>query len=377
MSDAQAARTTDPSGLVADLEAARDARDDARAAVADVGKERLRDLRDALDGLERLFDQYEADATGTGDFKSYIDFQDDLVAYVEDLDDDLPEREAFESLLDLFKKKRLSESDFAEARDRLADARDLVGRLDDLEAARDDYVKTRQRLEARADEYAEEVEQLERLQRLGNADLDAPVETLREPIETYDERVREAFASFRESAPARDVLGFVATTQSYPLVGFEPVPEDLAAFVTDREAGTEPLPQLLEYAEYSPSKLDHYVAEPRALKRAVGGNRTYLDRLDADPLTVGWPPAPAEELKHRLEELVSVVARFADDDVLAALHAVRRRVRDDDYQRLRTAAVAEHELTEAEKQRIESGVANDLEAAREAERELRDALDRL
>jgi hypothetical protein len=377
MPDAQAARTTDPSGLVADLEAARDAREDAREAVEDVGKDRLRDLQDALDGLERLFDQYEADATGTGDFKSYIDFQDDLVAYVEELDDDLPEREAFESLLDLFKKRRLSESDFAEARDRLADAWELVGRLDDLADAREAYADTRTQVAARADEYAAEVEQLERLQRLGDADLDAPVETLRDPIETYDERVREAFREFRESAPARDVLGFVETTQSYPLVGFDPVPDDLAAFVADREAGTEPLPQLLEYAEYSPSKLDHYVAEPRALKRAVGGNRTYLDRLNAEPLTVGWPPAPAEELQHRLEELVSVVARFADDDVLAALHAVRRRVRDDDYQRLRTAAVAEHELTESEKQRIESGVADDLAAAREAERELRDALDRL
>ena len=377
MPDAQAARTTDPSGLIADLEAARDAREDAREAVEDIGKARLRGLQDALDGLERLFDQYEADATGTGDFKSYIDFQDDLVAYVEELDEDLPEREAFESLLDLFKKRRLSESDFAEARDRLADARDLVGRLDDLEDAREAYADTRTRVAERADEYAAEVEQLERLQRLGDADLDAPVETLRGPIQTYDERVRAAFREFRESAPARDVLGFVETTQSYPLVGFDPVPDDLAAFVADREAGTEPLPQLLEYAEYSPSKLDHYVAEPRALKRAVGGNRTYLDRLDAEPLTVGWPPAPAEELQHRLEELVSVVARFADDDVLAALHAVRRRVRDDDYQRLRTAAVAEHELTDSEKQRIESGVADDLAAAREAEQELRDALDRL
>ncbi|MCG1004297.1 MULTISPECIES: hypothetical protein [Halobacterium] len=377
MSDAQAAHTSDPSGLVADLEAAHDARDDARDAVEDVGKARLRSLQDALDGLERLFDQYEADATGTGDFKSYIDFQDDLVAFVESLDEDLPERDAFESLLDLFKKRRLSEADFAEARDRLADARSLAGRLDDLEDARAAYADTRTRVEARADEYAAEVEQLERLQRLGDADLDAPVATLRDPIETYNERVRAAFGSFRDSAPARDVLGFVETAQAYPLVGFDPVPDDLAAFVADRDAGAEPLSELLEYAEYSPSKLDHYVDAPRALKRAVGGNRTYLDRLDAGPLTVDWPPGPADDLQYRLEELVSVVDRFADDDALAALHDVRRRVRDDNYQRLRTAAVAEHELTDAEKQRIESGVADDLAAAREAERELRDALDRL
>ncbi|NIB98032.1 hypothetical protein [Halobacterium sp. R2-5] len=374
MPDAQAARGSDPSGLVAELETARDARDDAREAVDEIGESRLRDLREALGGLERLFDQYEADATGTGDFKSYIDFQDDLVAFVEDLDDDLPERETFESLLDLFKKKRLSESDFAEARDRLSDARDLVGRLDALADAEDEYRKARARAEERADEYAAEVEALERLQRLGDADLDAPVGTLRDPIERYDEGVRAAFREFREAAPARELLGFVETAQSYPLVGFDPVPADLAAFVEDREAGTESLAQLLEYAEYSPSKLDHYVAAPRALKRAVGGNRTYLERLDAEPLTVGWPPAPAEELRYRLDELVSVVDRFADEDVLAALHTVRGRVRDDDYERLRTAGVAEHELTDEERERIESGVEEDLAAARDAERELRDAL---
>jgi len=371
MPDAQAA----PDGLVADLRRAREAREDATEAVAAVGEARLKALQSALDELDRLFDRYEADATGTGDFQSYLSFQDDLVAFVEGLDDDLPERDAFESLLTLFKKKRLSESDFAEARARLADARDLVGRLDHLDDARSEYVQTRTEVEARADEHAAEVERLERLQRLGAADLDAPVETLRGPIETYDEAVREVFDGLRREAPARDVLDFVGTAASYPLVDFEPVPADLAAFVDDREAGTEPLPQLLEYADYSPSKLDHYVAEPRALKRAVGGNRTYLDRLSADPLTVGWPPAPADELRYRLEELVSVVARFADEDVVAALHEVRARVRDDDYERLRTAAVAEHELTPDEKAEIEAGVASDLAAAREAEAALRDALE--
>lgn len=372
MPDAQAA----PDGLVADLERAHDAREDAEAAVADVGESRIRALQSALRELDRLFEQYEESATGTGDFESYIAFQEDLVAFVEDLDSDLPERETFESLLPLFKQKRLSESDFAEARDRLSDARDLVGRLDHLEDARARYAETRKEVQAAAEEHAERVAHLERLQRLGEADLDAPVERLRNPIEAYDDAVREAFESFRESASAREVLDFVETTESYPLVAFEPAPEDLAAFVESREAGTEPIPQLLEYAEYSPSKLDHYVEEPRALKRAVGGNRTYLDRLDASPLTVGWPPAPADELAYRLEELVRVVARFADESVVEHLHEVRARVREDDFQRLRDAGVARHELTDEEKAHIEAGVADDLAAAREAEQELRDALEK-
>jgi hypothetical protein len=377
MSDAQAAaKARDPDALVAELRDAHEAVADAEAAVDEYGEARLQALRRALREFDRLLVQYEDDATGTGDFQSYLSFQEDLVALVEeDFDDDLPERDTFEDLLEHFKKRRLSEADFAEARDRLADARDLVDRLDDLADARDAHREVRSRVVDAADAYAEEVAELERLRRLGNADLDAPVEDLREPIREYDDAVQSAFESFRGEAPAREVLEFVDTTEAYPLVEFESVPEGLAEFVADRPAGEEPIPQLLEYAGYSPSKLDHYVAAPRTLKRAVGGNRTYLERLDADPLLVGWPPAPAEDLQYRLDELVSVVARFAGDDVLEPLHAVRTWVRRDDYDRLRDAAVATHELTDDEKQRIESGVEDDLRRAREHEQRLRDALD--
>ncbi|SEW18981.1 DUF7118 family protein [Halobacterium jilantaiense] len=377
MSDAQAGqvRDRDPDALVAALRDAREAVGDAEAAVDEHGADSLEALRAALRDLDVLFEQYEDDATGTGDFQAYLSFQDDIVALVEGFDDDLPERDAFESLLDLFKQRRLSEADFDEARDRLRDARDLVERLDTLDEAREEYRQTRSRVADAADEYADEVASLERLQRLGNADLDAPVADLRDPIEAYDDAVTDAFETFRREAPAREFLDFVETTEAYPLVGFEPVPEDLADFVANQPAGEEPIPTLLDYAEYSPSKLEHYVDAPRTLKRAVSGNRTYLDRLDADPLTVGWPPAPAEELAYRLDELVSVAARFAGDDVLEPLHAVRRWVRSDDYDRLRDAAVATHELTDAEKRRIEAGVEDDLQRARENEQRLRDALD--
>jgi hypothetical protein len=378
MPDAQADQARDrpdPDALVADLREARQALADAEAAVDEYGEDRLQALRGALRDVDVLFEQYEDDATGTGDFQSYLSFQDDLVALVEaEFADDLPERDAFESLLDLFKKRRLSERDFAEARDRLRDARGLVERLDDLEAARETHRETRQRVADAAEAYADEVASLERLQRLGNADLDAPVETLREPVRAYDDAVTDAFDEFRREAPAREFLAFVETTEAYPLVGFEPVPADLAEFVANQRAGEEPTPTLLDYAGYSPSKLEHYVDAPRTLKRAVGGNRTYLDRLDADPLTVGWPPAPADELAYRLDELVSVVARFAGDDALEPLHEVRRWVRDDDYDRLRNAAVATHELTDEERRRIEAGVEDDLQAARATEQRLRDAL---
>jgi len=377
MSDAQASpvRDRDPDALVAALRDARETLADAEAAVDEYGADSLAALQAALRDLDALFEQYEDDATGTGDFQAYLSFQDDIVALVEGFDDDLPERDVFESLLELFKQRRLSEADFDEARDRLRDARDLVERLDALDEARGEYRKTRSRVADAADEYADEVADLERLQRLGNADLDAPVADLRGPIEEYDDAVTDAFRTFRREAPAREFLDFVETTEAYPLVGFEPVPEDLADFVATRPAGEESIPTLLDYAGYSPSKLEHYVDAPRTLKRAVGGNRTYLDRLDADPLTVDWPPAAAADLQYRLDELVSVVARFAGDDVLEPLHAVRQWVYSDDYDRLRDAAVATHELTDEEKQRIAAGVEDDLQRARANEQRLRDALD--
>jgi hypothetical protein len=164
------------------------------------------------------------------------------------------------------------------------------------------------------------------------------------------------------------VFAFLDATTAYPLVAFQAPPADLREYVRNREAGTEPVPQLLEYAEYSRSKLDHYVANADALKRAVATQQTYLRRLDAEPLTVGWPPPGADELRFRCRELTAVVNRFAPD-VVEDLRAVARLPRETDYERLRESAVAEAELTAEERDRLRSGsVSEELDAA-VAERE--------
>ena len=59
------------------------------------------------------------------------------------------------------------------------------------------------------------------------------------------------------------------------------------------------------------------------------------------------------------------------------MRAVRARTREDDYDRLREAAVARAELTDAERRRLESGaVAEELEDVRERRRRLTEALER-
>lgn len=378
MSDSvgRADTTGDATDVVPRLRDAHEAREDARDAVDDVGRDRLVALRDALNAAIRLFDRYEEPASGTGDFESYLSFQDDLVAFVEDLPEDLPERGVFEGWLDDFKKRRLTESDFDRARQELDDVRDLLARLDDLDTAAERHREAVSAAKERRDDLEARIQHLERVRELGDADLDAPVEEIRNPIESYNERIRDDFRTFLRDAPARDVLAFFARAQSFPLVDADAPPGDLRDYVDDNPIGRESVARLLELADFSRSKLQHFVDDPASFKRVVGGNRTYLDSLSAGPLTLEWPPASGEVLRRRAGELISLVGRFADEAAVARLREVQRRARRDDFPELRAAAIAAVELSEADRNRLRSGrVERELQAARSERSEIEDALE--
>ncbi|UWG46489.1 Uncharacterized protein HSRCO_0187 [Halanaeroarchaeum sp. HSR-CO] len=356
--------------LVDDLRSARQALEDAEAAVAAIGEDQLERLRSARDDLLSLLDSYEGRATGSGDFQAYLEFQEAVADHVEDLPEDLPEREVFEAIDESFEKRRLSESDFDAARDALGPVDDLVDRLGQREQAHERYRATRRDVESRLREIDEEIDRLERVATLADADLDAPVDELREPMTSYNDSVADAFTSFKRDDPARDVLAFVEATRSFPLARYPDPPDDLAAFLADASVGTEPIPTLLEYADYSRSKLEHYVDQPQTFMRVVGGNRTYFDRLDAEPLQFEWPPAPADEVRWRADELVSVVNRFAPDSVVEQLERVHALARDEPhYEHLRLTARAREELSQAERERVAAGAVGDDIEALESERE--------
>jgi hypothetical protein len=363
-------------GATAHAERLRDAREDladARAAVEEAGEDRLRAVRDAHREATALLDRYEGTATGTGDFRAYVEFQERFVDLVEGLPDDLPAREAFETANDHLDQRRLGEDDFERARELLEPAAARAARLDERETARERYETARRDARARRRELDGRIEELRRLRRLGEADLDAPVERLRDPVESYDEAVREAWTTFKREASAREVFRVVAASEAYPLAAFEQPSPDLRAYVESSPAGEESIPTLLEYADYSASKLAHYVDDPGALRSRVATARTYLERLDADPLTVSWPPPSADRLRYRASELVSVVARFAPEEVVAAARRLRRLPDAVDYERLRETALARDELDETERDRLERGaVGAELEAARDE----RDRIDR-
>ncbi len=347
-----------------------------------VDPDALDEVADAYQSVARVLDRWEERATDWDDFEGYVEFRDDLSETMSSIPEDVPESDAFVAADRHVKTasptESLNEGDFEDARAALAPVREYAEYRDDLEAARRRYREAYRATNERHRELADRVEELERLRRLGDADLDAPIEELRAPIDRYDDAVEEAFRTFRSEASAREFLDIVRVAAvDYPLVDVGAPPTRLLSYVREQPAGEHSVPELLAYADYSQSKLDHYVEDPDLLQRRVATNRTYLERLDAEPFRIEWPPADAETLRYRTEELLSVVGRFAGEDTTGALRDVRARTRRDDYRRLRDAAVATERLSDADRERIESGaVTDDLRTAREEYERLEDALER-
>ncbi|MDS0476265.1 hypothetical protein [Natrinema sp. 1APR25-10V2] len=361
-----------------ELEAARNRLEAIETRIDDHGEGTVEEVATAYRNATRLLEDYVDRATGTGreNFQAYIELEGKFDTLVSDLDDDLPERETFEDALEAIDKRRLSESDFERAHEALEPAAEYADMLEEREAARENLAQARKTASKRRRDLDDAIDERERLLELANADLDAPVERLREPIETYNEAVREAFEDYRLEASAREVFDLLERSQWYPFVSYEQPPDDLARYVRENSAGEYTIPQLLEYADYSRSKLSHYVDSADELKRNVATQQTFLDGIDAEPLTIDWPPGPAGELRRRAREYRPFVARIADEDVVATLRAVRLLTTDADYDRLQTAAQAVVQLTADERERLADGrVGAELEKLRTERERLAAALE--
>ncbi|MFB6194424.1 MAG: hypothetical protein ABEI75_05105, partial [Halobaculum sp.] len=185
-------------------------------------------------------------------------------------------------------------------------------------------------------------------------------------------------------------------TRHFPLVPFERPPDELLSYLRDADVGQEPIPTLVAYDDYSRSKLAHYVDDPGRFQARIAVHRTYLDRLSADPLLVGWPPPAAGTLRRRADELVSVIGRMrrriadseaeamglgagapaqSTDNAVALARRLHRLPTETEYDRLREAALAETELTDDQRDRLRSGeVSAELERLRSERDRLADAL---
>ena len=335
------------------------------ARIADLGRDRVEAAVDAYRRAHRVLAQYEEDAVGSGDFASYVRFEGAFADAV-DVGDDALAADAFAAADEAVDKRRLSESDFAAARDALEPVEAYVDLLNDRDDAVDDYRAARKEAIAAKKSLDARLEELRDVADMADADLTADVDRIREPITAYNDAVREAFREFTKSASARELFAFLDRADSTPFVDVDVPPTDLAEYVTDYAAGEEPLPTLLDYADYSNSKLEHYVDDPGALRTAVAVHRTYIERLDAEPLTIEWPPAAGDELAYEIDELIPLVSRIAADETVATLRTIRDLARSEEYERLRRAAEVRDALDDAELDLLKRELIDDR--VREAER---------
>ena len=388
----EATTKSDAETLATRLQAAAERYEAAKERVEAEGEARLERLQEHYRKVTTLMERYESRATSDGeedvDMEAFIEYQEELAHFVEHLPEDLPHRDGFEQVDEIMHQKWLKSDDFQDARDALAPVASLVERLDERQSARQEYHDARTTAEKRVRELDDHIEDLQRLVELGEAELDAPVEHLKEPIERYNDRVTDAFDRFKHDAPAREVLVFVAATDAFPLVEYRQPPADLREYIERADVGTEPIRELLAYADYSKSKLEHYVENAAELKRNVATHQTYLQRLDGGPLTVSWPPPEASELRFRCKELIPAVDRLvasdaldtADDEAAEAealdtLRTVRALADREDYDRLRDSAVARERLDDEERQRLQRGeVQDELADCRDQRERLAEAL---
>lgn len=351
------------------LEQHRQELDRAQERVEEHGEAELERLQDAYEAFRETLEIYQDQVVGDeGDIQTIVEFQSQLDAAMKEVPKGVLLREVFEDCDEYLQQKWFSDDDFEHVYEQLEPIADLVSRLDDRDEALSAYRDARRRVTARARECKSEIEHLERLSELAEADLDAPTERLREPIEAYNDAVRDAFAEYKREQPAREVISFLDRMERFPLIEYRSPPADIAEYVAAEPPGTEPIPTLLDYADYSRSKLDHYVEDPDRLKHAIEGHRAYLAAIDGGPLTVDWPPPAAGTLRYRCRELTTAVNRI-DSAVVENLRRVEALPRETEYERLRNAAVARQDLSEDERERVRSGAIDEELGELRAERE--------
>lgn len=320
-------------------------------------------LETKLIELNRILEAYEDRATGSGDFGGYVSFRATIDNFVDALPEDFPERDSFETMRESVDKRRLSKRDFAAARDAMEPAQERIEGLEQFRHAIEELETALDAVVGHIEILDENIVETERLLALTSLNLDAPVDQLKVPFQAYNDAVARDFASYMRDVPAVDVLDLFSLHHQYPLLELPEPPTQLRDFVSS-EVPALTVHELLEYADYSSSKLAHFVDDPQAFRAAVATEQTYLERLDAEPFQLAWPPRSADQLAWRLRELRSLVNRFASESTISSLRAVEAETRDrESFEELRAVAQAIDSTSPSERKRITSGaVANELES---------------
>lgn len=311
-----------------------------RSLIEDVGEERAEETREAYETLDEALEEYREDATGTGDFRKYIEFRNIAVALEEQLDegDDAHLKDAFESALSRLDAQTLRDKHFRGARSDLERVEEFVGKYERYEELRDELRDELGALEKRKENLEQKIDDTE--ERLGQAREAEGIDVspLREAVEEYNERVRRNFEEFVSEAPAVEVARLGEKTHDAPLVEDAPVERGTAERLSEY-VGDETVERVLELADESDAKLSHYVDDTDGFRDAVP--RTFFETASAEAFELGYEPEGV--VRRLVPELVSLVSFFADEETVAALRRVGGMAERGEYEPMRRALSAREE----------------------------------
>lgn len=336
----------------------------AEAALDGLAESDAEAVADAYRRANSLLTDYRDRATGSGDFGGYMEFRSRFSSLVEDLDAGLARRDAFEAALEHVERRRLSGSDFDRAEAALAPARTITETLTELQTIRDtrasvrsDLLDARAALEARRSH-------LESLAEISPEALDVPIDSLRMPIERYNEAIETEHRALLKETPSRDLLALYRRLSYFALIGVESPPEALQSYLERHDVGDKPIPTIREYLSYSRSKLDHYVADAGRFLGELAPHSGYLESLSPEPFRIEWPPPARDRFEWQLRDLIQATGRFAGDEAVELLRELQSLCRDSErYTELRSAARLREELDNDERQLVlTGGVDNELDA---------------
>lgn len=344
-----------------------------RRTLREEGIEEVREARGLYHELQRYIDRYREPATGHGDFESYIEFQSVLAEIEEQLDGGVYGERGFRDAIQRFESRTLREKHFRRAENDLQGVRETVEVLERVEEIEDELRSERGRLGKRRKELEREIDDLERGIREASEAPDADASRLESLLDSYNEAVEREYESWLSSAAAREVVGHVYRASGMPLIEAEGVDRSTVEALEVSEVGDESVERLLELAEYSDSKLQHYVDDPTRFRSELP--TAWFRVADAEPYKLS--PDMQEGVVERLvPELVRVVSEFASERTIEVLREIGDLARCGRYSGMRRALMARQttggvdaESLQEEKQGMErelDQVRDDLERIDEA-----------
>ncbi|MDY6765077.1 MAG: hypothetical protein SV377_05240 [Halobacteria archaeon] len=335
----------------------------ARQRIEDIGLEKAKKTHDFYSELSETMDEYREDAVGTGDFETYVEFQgilDDMLERVKKNQDEIHRPEDFERVIDDFEKRVIRESDFRHAESTLSDVRELSETIDRINEIEKELRYEKGKLERRKSELESRLKSIKRKidTAKGVSDIDpSPLVSL---IESYNSSVETDFEEFYNNAPAIKVARIGEKARDFPLADIKPLDKETVRILERTGMGRKTVSEVLEYADYSDSKLSHYIDKPEEFRRNV--SQTWFKLLSADDFKISVE-TPQNLIKHKVPELVRVVGEFGSDETVRKLREIHSIAERGEYAPMRRAYLSEKETgdknledLQEEKEDIESEI---------------------